>query len=94
MGNNVHNVFLQFGYDYGGITGVLYSLMVIIAGIITIKRGFKQKSQRRIYFMILLIQVSFSCVAMFASINLPFLYEVTFVYYLIYGVLFDNSSCR
>lgn len=90
VGNNVHNVFLQFGYDYGVITGVLYSLMVIIAGITTIKRVFKQKSQRRIYFMILLIQVSFVCVAMFASISLPFLYEVTFVYYLVYTILFEK----
>ena len=94
VGNNVHNTFLQFVYDYGIVTGVLYGLMVIALGIITLRRLFIQKLQRRMYFMVLLIQVSFVGIGMFASINLPFMYEIAFVYYLIYAVLFEELSAN
>lgn len=92
VGNNAHNVFIQVSYDNGVFTGILYFLLVISGGILTIKRMIENKEQRKLYMMLFLIQISFVCVAMFASVNLPFLYEITFLYYCVYIVLFDTSA--
>lgn len=90
MGNNVHNMFLQVSYDYGIINGIFFIILVIVAGIRTLNGLLKYRSKRELYLILLLVQISFGCVAMLASINLPFLYEITFIYYLIFTVLFEK----
>lgn len=91
MGNNAHNVFIQFAYDNGIIAGVCF-IILVLSSLITIVRGcFAGGKHKELYIIILLVSVSYLCEAIVTSVNLPFLYVVSFVYYFIYAVLFDGT---
>ncbi len=88
VGNNVHNVFLQFSYDHGVIAGGGFCLLVLYALWKNVNLILYYRDKKIFYICSLLVQVSYLGEALFTSINLPFLYEISFVYYIIYTVLF------
>lgn len=88
--NNTHNQFIQVFYNNGIIAGILFCVMVIISFVIVFKRCFKEKN-KYLYVQVLLIQVSYIGLCMFESIDLPFLYELSFIYLLSYVVLFPKN---
>lgn len=79
VGNNAHNTVLQFIYDNGIITGILF-LSIQIYAYYKLLYIYCKTKDTKIYFAIL-IQTSFVITSMFASLNLPFLYLITFIYY-------------
>lgn len=92
VGNNVHNVILQWCYDNGLVAGLLFTIMMIWAGILLMKRSLRKENLSDINSYMLIIHAGFTCTAMFASVNLPFLYLISFLYYLSFAVLFDSES--
>ena len=91
MGNNVHNVFIQFAYDNGIPAGIFFLLLFISSMVIIIRGCFVSPNYKELYVILLLISVSYLCEGIVTSINLPFLYVISFVYYFIYAVLFDGE---
>ena len=94
VGNNTHNVFIQFIYDNGIIAGVLFIIINISAGLILLSRCLWEKERRHLYFTLALIAVSYWGISLFISTNLPFLYEISFVFYLVFAVMFDSKAGR
>ncbi len=92
MGNNVHNVFLQFAYDHGIFAGIVYVLLAVVALWGNIKLVLYSENRKKVYVTSLLVQIAYLGVALFTSINLPFLYEISFVYYITYAVLFVEKN--
>lgn len=91
VGNNAHNVFIQFAYDNGIVAGVCFLLLIIFSTITTIRGCFFSKRNKRLYILLLLITVAYLCEGVVTSINLPFLYVISFVYYSSFAVLFDEE---
>lgn len=91
VGNNAHNVFIQFAYDNGIVAGVCFLLLIIFSTITTIRGCFFSKRNKRLYILLLLITVAYLCEGVVTSINLPFLYVISFVYYSSFAVLFDGE---
>ena len=89
IGNNVHNVLLQFAYDNGIATVLVYVLLMMFGGIRILVQALRRKKVRSIRPYLLLIHVGYVITGLLASINLPFLYVISFLYYLSYAVLFD-----
>lgn len=97
VGNNAHNVFIQFAYDNGIIAGLCFVVLVLISVVRIVRGGLNSTKNKSLYILILLISVSYICEGIVTSINLPFLYVISFVYYLIYAPLFDdefNKFCK
>lgn len=79
VGNNAHNTILQFVYDNGIFTGIIFLIMQLYA-YFKLLNMYWHTHDIKIYFAIL-IQTSFGVTSLLASLNLPFLYLITFVYY-------------
>lgn len=92
VGSNVHNVILQWCYDNGLVAGLLFTIMMIWAGILFVKRSLRKDNLSGINSYMLIVHAGFVCTAMFASVNLPFLYLISFLYYLSFAVLFDSEN--
>ena len=92
MGNNAHNVFIQFVYDNGIIAGVLFFILNFAEGIILLTRCLWERKRRHLYYLLMLISVSYWGISLFISTNLPFLYEISFVFYFVFAVLFDGRA--
>lgn len=88
VGSNVHNTVLQFAYDNGIITGVLFACLMIVSAFILIRRILYFKEGALLYVIFFCIHAGYCCTAMLASLNLPFLYMQAFAYYLTFAVLF------
>lgn len=84
VGNNTHNTFLQFAYDNGILTGILFFFMVAYAGIKLLYRYWNEKEFYNIKLIMLLTQIGFCVTSVFTSLNLPFLYMITLSYYITY----------
>lgn len=92
VGSNVHNVILQWCYDNGLMAGLLFIIMMIWAWILLVRRSLHKGNLGDINSYMLIVHVGFACTAMFASVNLPFLYLISFLYYLSFAVLFDSEN--
>ncbi|EEG73555.1 hypothetical protein CLOHYLEM_06237 [[Clostridium] hylemonae DSM 15053] len=90
VGNNTHNVFIQFMYDNGIIACVVFILLVLVALKQTVLLCYN--TRKRLYAILLMIEISYLCISMFTSTNMPFLYEISFVFYFVYAILFEKSS--
>lgn len=91
VGNNAHNVLIQFAYDNGVVAGLCFLLMALVAFYKTLMMCFYNKNLGFVGITILLIEISYWGISLFTSTNLPFLYEISFVYYFVYVVLFDDT---
>lgn len=89
VGNNAHNVFIQFAYDHGIVGGIVFILLSVSALVNIFK--YCIKSNDSLFILMLLIQVSYIGIGLFASINMPFLYLISFVYYMTFAILFDKD---
>lgn len=92
VGSNVHNVILQWCYDNGLFAGLMFTIMMFLSLIQLLKRSLHKDNLSDINSYILIVHVGFACTAMFASVNLPFLYLISFLYYLSFAVLFDREK--
>ena len=92
VGNNVHNTFLQWCYNNGLFASLLFAVMTIWAMLMFLKRALHKGNLFGINSYMLIIQLGFACTSMFASLNLPFLYLIEFLFYLSFAVLFDCNS--
>ncbi|MCQ5254160.1 O-antigen ligase family protein [Bariatricus massiliensis] len=92
VGNNAHNVFLQFAYDHGVFAGILFSVLYIVALFKCFLLVKEKKHSAGIGEEILLVQIAYLGLSLFTSTNLPFLYETSFVYYFTYAILFSDDS--
>ena len=92
VGNNAHNTVIQFIYNNGLIAGIIYALMMLYSGIKMLIRAIRNRSLQRTEIYLLMIHCGFWCTAMLASIDLPFLYLITFAYYLSYAPLLDRGE--
>lgn len=91
VGNNVHNTFLQFAYDHGVLGGILFFLLYGMSLIKTVLICAKGKKDTE---WILYVNLSYISVAMLASVNLPFLYVISFIYYISYAQLFEKENIK
>lgn len=91
VGNNAHNVFIQFAYDNGIIAGVCFVILIFFSILVIIKRGFEVENHKELYVILLSISASYICEGIVTSINLPFLYIISFAYYLVYAPLFEDG---
>lgn len=89
VGANVHNNFLQFTYDQGVIGGVLFFALCSVAFLKTIYGAYKKK---KYYDFLLYNSVVFLIMSLVTSLNLPFLYIISFSYYICYAVLFNQKN--
>ena len=89
VGANAHNNFLQFTYDQGIFGGVLFFGLCAVAFLKTIC-GVYQK--RKYYNFILYNSVVFLLMSLVTSLNLPFLYIMSFSYYTGYAILFNQKK--
>ena len=92
VGSNVHNVILQWCYDNGLIAGLLFTIMMVWAGIMLLKRSMRGDNLSGVNSYMLLVHAGFVCTGLFASVNLPFLYLIGFLYYMSFVVLFDGEN--
>lgn len=92
VGNNAHNTILQFAYDNGIQTGVLFLILMIIGGLKLLIDYVEIKKFGCLRLYLLLVHIGFGVTAMFTTLNLPFLYLVTLSYYFTYMVLFDEKG--
>lgn len=91
VGNNVHNTLLQWCYNNGLFASLLFAIIMVWSMLIFLKRALRKGNLFGIHSYMLIIQFGFACTAMFASLNLPFLYLIEFLYYLSFAVLFDRE---
>ena len=89
VGANAHNNFLQFTYDQGIFGGVLFFGLCAVAFLKTIC-GVYQKI--KYYNFILYNSVVFLLMSLVTSLNLPFLYIMSFSYYTGYAILFNQKK--
>lgn len=89
--NNTHNQFIQFFYNNGIIVGVLFCIMAVIAFVDIMKQCFKNEN-KQLYIQVMLIHISYIGLCTFESIDLPFLYELSFIYLMSYVVLFPKNK--
>ena len=87
VGNNTHNMFLQFAYDNGIIAGFIFVLLSMYSLKLLLKNIFLNKKDSKLI-LILLIHISFFITSLFTSMSLPFLYSLTFIYYFTYSKIF------
>lgn len=85
VGNNVHNTFLQFAYDHGIIGGILFVILYISAFLYAIIMTKRSKDIEGVIY----IHIAYGITAMLSSVNLPFLYIISFVYYMSYIPIFS-----
>lgn len=92
VGNNVHNTLLQWCYNNGLFASLLFAVIMVWSMLTFLKRSLHKGNLFGIHSHMLIIQFGFACTAMFASLNLPFLYLIEFLYYLSFAVLFDRKT--
>lgn len=90
VGSNTHNAVLQIAYDNGIIAGVLFTSLIICSIAQLGKRFLRCRSLEPIESFYLILHVGYCCTAMLASVNLPFLYIISLIYYLSFSVLFGH----
>lgn len=91
VGNNTHNTVLQCAYDNGILSGVVYLIMIILAGVMALRAALMKQHAAAWYTIIVVIHAGYCITAMLASITLPFLYLITLLYYLTYAPIFDRE---
>lgn len=89
VGANAHNNFLQFTYDQGIIGGVLF---FILCGAAFLKTIYGAYQKNKYYDFLLYNSVVFLIMSLVTSLNLPFLYIISFSYYMCYAVLFEQKN--
>lgn len=89
IGVNVHNIFLQFAYDHGIFGGILFVVFCIV---MFWKIFFVIDKGSKYYESVLYTGIAFFMVALVTSINLPFLYIITFAFYVCCSVLFEDNG--
>ena len=77
VGNNIHNNFLQYCYDYGIIAGLIFIFLVFKSIYIL----FCRIKNDNLYFLVFLIHITYLVFSLFTSTTLPFLYLVAFLYF-------------
>ncbi|MEG2993715.1 MAG: O-antigen ligase family protein, partial [Bacilli bacterium] len=79
VGNNLHNTFLQFSYDNGFFAGITFGLLVLYSLFIL---AYNIKINTSVYsYYVLIYHVGFIVTSMLSSVNLPFLYSISLIYY-------------
>jgi len=92
VGNNTHNMILQFAYDNGIVAGIIYVLLIACSGFKSLKKAKENiHDERSVYPYVLIIHAGYGVTCMLASINLPFLYMISFLYYLSFAVLIPEK---
>ena len=84
VGNNAHNTILQFVYDNGILSGLLFTVMMGVSGVLLLIHVIRLRKADNAELGFLLIHAGYGITAMLSSLNLPFLYMIAFVYYLSY----------
>lgn len=92
VGANAHNTVIQYAYDNGIITGVAFLIGMCYAGLQFLIRTLKAKGKPVIEKYYLITFVGYFIVSMLASINLPFLYLISFEFLLTLPILFFKSG--
>lgn len=94
VGANVHNTVLQYAYDNGIITGIVFLAGICYAGLQFFIRMIKAKNKAVIEKYYLLTFIGYFVVCMLASVNLPFLYVISFEFLLTLPSLFFKSDAE
>ncbi len=89
VGANAHNNFLQFTYDQGIFGGLTFFTLCVVAFLKTIYGVYKK---RKYYDFVLYNSVVFLLMSLVTSLNLPFLYIISFSYYIGYALLFNQKN--
>lgn len=89
VGANAHNNFLQFTYDNGVIAGVLFLMLIVLASIKTLQNIQKFDPE---WELVLYVSVAYGIMALVTSINLPFLYLMSFLYYICFAPIFEGEK--
>lgn len=92
VGANAHNTVIQYAYDNGIITGVAFLIGMCYAGLQFFIRTLKAKDKPVIEKYYSITFVGYFIVSMLASINLPFLYLISFEFLLTLPILFFKSG--
>lgn len=92
VGANTHNTVIQYAYDNGIITGVAFLIGMCYAGLQFLIRTLKAKGKPVIEKHYLITFIGYFVVSMLASINLLFLYLISFEYLLTLPILFFESG--
>ncbi|MBQ9392868.1 MAG: O-antigen ligase family protein, partial [Oscillospiraceae bacterium] len=74
VGNNAHNIVLQYAYDNGVIAGALYALILLYTGAKLAVLAWKRRKLRSLEYYALIMYAGFFCTGMLANNDLPFLY--------------------
>lgn len=91
VGANTHNTVLQYAYDNGIITGIAFFVFICYAGLQFLIRAVRSKGASiEKYYLISFI--GYFCIGMFASVNLPFLYLISFEFFLTLPILFFKNT--
>lgn len=91
VGNNTHNTVLQFAYDNGVFAGVVYGLLLVSGAVCALRLVHRKGEAAILSRWCICIHAGYFVTAMLASINLPFLYLIAFLYYLTYAPLLDGD---
>ena len=85
--STAHMTCLQVAYDSGVISGILYLIFNIVAGVIAVIRYIKEPTND-IWLTIILFSISFGVISMVASVGMSYIYIITLFYYLMQTPLF------
>ncbi len=92
VGVNVHNTPLQFAFDNGVFAGILYTALVVYGGVVMLKRTKKSRTLHSTDAFFLVIHAGYCVTTLLASVNLPFLYLIAFLYYMTYASALEGSG--
>ena len=91
VGANAHSTILQFVYDNGVLAGIVYTILVFYGGFILLKRALDAHNLQTIDVYFLIVHIGYAVTGLLTSLNLPFLYLISFLYYLTYAAIFSKK---
>ncbi len=92
VGVNVHNTPLQYAFDNGIFAGIMYTVLVVYGLVAVARRAWRSRTLRSTDLYFFIIHIGFCVTIVLSSITLPFLYTVTFMYYVTYASVLEADG--
>ncbi|MCM1044013.1 MAG: O-antigen ligase family protein [Candidatus Gastranaerophilales bacterium] len=85
--NTAHNVYLQIAYDYGVVAGIIFGINTVMLSLGILLNAWKHYNCENL--LSLLLMIGYNVIALLASSVYPFLYLITFCFYVMSYQSFD-----
>ncbi len=89
--STAHNYFLQQAYSHGILAGITSLALLVYAGIAALVETSRRRGAPE-YLFTLTMSIAFGVTVMLASADMIYCYSITFVYFLVQGMIFIQDS--